>query len=97
MTILATNVRYENGELDLVARHGEALLFIEVRFRHDDSRGTALESVTPRKRARVLRAARRWLSENGGTRGLAVRFDVVGIQQEPFQIDWVCGAFDASP
>ena len=44
--VLARNVRYGDGEIDVVGRLGTHLLFVEVRLRRDDSRGTPLESVT---------------------------------------------------
>ena len=99
LEILARNVRYKDCELDLVCLDGPAVVFVEVKWRHDAERGTAAEGVTPRKRMRIVRAARRWLLENpkasrAGNRD--VRFDVVAIQEEPFAIEWIRGAFDAS-
>lgn len=95
VVILARNVRYANGELDLVGEAGGVLLFVEVKRRKDAERGSPAETVTPRKRARILRAARRWLAENP-TRLREFRFDVVAIQDEPSRVDWIQGAFDAS-
>jgi putative endonuclease len=94
--ILERNVRYVNGEIDLVAEAGGIVLFVEVKRRRDAERGTSAEAVTPRKRARVVRAARRWLLENPARAVRDVRFDVVAIQDEPAGIDWIQGAFDAS-
>ena len=95
LRVLARNVRYRNGELDLVAEDGAVLVFVEVRRRRTAERGGAAESVTARKRARVVRAARRWLVENPRFARREIRFDVVAIQDEPFSIDWIRGAFDA--
>jgi putative endonuclease len=97
--VLARNVRYKDGELDLVCRDGTAVVFVEVKWRRNAERGTAAEGVTPRKRMRIVRAARRWLLENpkatkASTR--EVRFDVVAIEEEPFAIEWIAGAFDVS-
>jgi len=96
LRIVDRNVRYPNGELDLVAETDRLVVFVEVKRRTDAARGTAAESVTPLKRSRVLRAARRWLGDHPESRGREVRFDVVAIQDEPFSIDWIRGAFDAS-
>jgi len=98
LVILDGNVRYPDGELDLVAEGPgkEPLLFVEVRRRRDASRGTPEESVTARKRARLVRAARRWLAEHRERPRGTVRFDVIAIQDEPRRIDWIQGAFDAT-
>ena len=81
--ILARNVRYPDGEIDIVALDGATLVFVEVKWRRNDARGTPAEAVTPKKRDRVIRAARRWLAENPEGRSRAVRFDVVAIRDEP--------------
>jgi putative endonuclease len=96
LRVLARNVRYRNGELDLVAEGGNVLVFVEVRRRRTEACGGPAESVTPRKRARLVRAARRWLVENPRFSGHEIRFDVVAIQDEPFSLDWIRGAFDVA-
>ncbi|HEX7527477.1 MAG TPA: YraN family protein [Thermoanaerobaculia bacterium] len=95
LQILDRNVRYPDGEIDIIALDGATLVFVEVKRRRNDARGAPAEAVTPKKRERVIRAARRWLAENRG-RAAAVRFDVVAIQDEPPKVDWIRGAFDAS-
>lgn len=92
--VLARNVRYAVGEIDLVAREGDALLFVEVKRRRDADRGEGAEAVTSLKRRRIVAAARAWLAEKTRSARL-VRFDVVTIRDEPFRIDWIKGAFDA--
>lgn len=92
--VLARNVRYPVGEIDLVARESDALLFVEVKRRRDAARGEGAEAVTPLKRRRIVAAARAWLAEKNRSARL-VRFDVVTIRDEPFRIDWIKGAFDA--
>lgn len=92
--VLARNYRARGGEIDLVARHGETLLFVEVKRRRSAARGAPAEAVTPLKRRRIVAAARRFLAETEGFARL-VRFDVVAVQDEPRSIDWIQGAFDA--
>jgi putative endonuclease len=95
--ILARNVRYRSGEIDLVAADGTTTVFVEVKRRKNDARGTPAEAVTPKKRDRVIRAARRWLVENPGlSRTGEVRFDVIAIQDDSPAVEWLRGAFDAS-
>ena len=96
LALLARNVRAGGGELDLVAADGRCVVFAEVKWRRDASRGTPAEAVTPAKRRKLLSAARAWLAANpsGGPRD--VRFDVVAIEGEAWKIDWIRGAFDAT-
>jgi putative endonuclease len=95
--IIARNWRRPEGELDLVADDGGLCVFVEVRSRTGVEQGDPLESITPRKRARVIRAARLFLdSETVPATGY--RFDVVGVTffddgREP-QLTHVPGAFE---
>lgn len=92
--ILDRNVRYPGGELDLVAEDGNDLVFVEVRTRKTPSAGSALESVTAGKRARVVRAARLWLVKHPRLAARPVRFDVVAVEGNPPAVTWLRGAFD---
>jgi putative endonuclease len=79
-TILARNWRCPAGEVDIVAREGETLAFVEVRTRRRGSRlGTPEESVTPRKQARMVEVAQTYLQE-AGLGDVAWRIDVVAIE-----------------
>lgn len=96
LSILARNARGGGGEIDLVAADGPAVVFVEVKWRRDASRGTPAEAVTPAKRRRLLSAARAWLAENPSGAAREVRFDVVAIEGGTGTIDWIRGAFDAT-
>ena len=61
--IVARNWRCPIGEIDIVAEHGEALVFVEVRTRRGDRWGTPQESITPAKRARLIEAAQTYLQQ----------------------------------
>ena len=92
LEILERNYLCRAGEIDVVARDGDTVVFVEVKERGGDSHGGAVEAVTPHKRRRVIKAAQRWASAHGATESL-IRFDVVAI-------DWTDGephggAFDA--
>lgn len=93
LQILDRNVRYRDGELDIVALDGATTVFVEVKRRRDSSLGAPAEAVTRTKRARVVRAARRWLAAHPG-RARAVRFDVVAIVDAPAGVTWIKAAFD---
>jgi len=78
LRIVARNWRRPEGELDLVADDHGLCVFVEVRSRTGIEQGDPLESITPRKQARVIRAARMFLdSETVPATGY--RFDVVGV------------------
>lgn len=94
LRILDRNVRYPNGEIDIVALDSGTTVFVEVKRRRDSVLGTPAEAVTVRKRRRVVRAARRWLAAHPA-RGRSVRFDVVAIVDDPPAVTWIKGAFDA--
>ena len=89
------NYRCKLGEIDIVARDGDVLCFIEVRSRRSASRGHPLETVDRRKQARIIRAAEHYLAtQQAGD--CAVRFDVVAILFEPeLDVQLVQGAFEA--
>jgi len=96
LSLLARNVRVGGGELDLVAEDGGTVVFVEVKWRRDASRGAPAEAVTPLKRRKLLSAARGWLAENPSSAPREVRFDVVAIEGGAGKIDWIRGAFDAT-
>jgi len=76
---LDANWRCPYGELDLVMRDGEVLVFVEVRTRHGEWHGTAEESITPVKAARLLRAASAYLAANPAHADDIWRIDVFAI------------------
>lgn len=63
--ILARNVRYRLGEIDIIALHARQLVFIEVRLRRPSSFGDAAASLTRHKQLRILAAAQLWLAGPG--------------------------------
>ena len=68
----------EAGELDIVADDRGTCVFVEVRSRTGEEQGHPLESITPQKRARVIRVARLYLAEETPA-AAAYRFDVVAV------------------
>jgi putative endonuclease len=90
--ILARNYRTRLGEIDLVAREGATLLFVEVRLRRDARYGGAAASIDGRKRLRIELAARHFLARLG--REPACRFDVVTLDGD--NVEWLRGAFETA-
>lgn len=74
--VLDRNYRTPRGEIDLVVRDGEVIVFVEVRARRSEAHGTPAETVKAPKQASILRAARAWLSAHA-LEDARVRFDVV--------------------
>ena len=97
LELLARNVRYRHGELDLVMLDGEALVFVEVRYRRGGSFGDGIDSVGAHKRLRLQRAAASYLASQPQLARCACRFDVIAIAGPPAQpqFDWRRNAFDA--
>jgi putative endonuclease len=98
LTLLVRNLRCRAGEIDLVCRDGVVLVFIEVRQRAHADFGGALASVAPRKRCKLIRAARFVLHSRPAWARSIVRFDVVGVQGDPcglHEIVWIKDAFRA--
>lgn len=89
---LEHNYRTRWGEIDLVMEDKGQIVFVEVRYRVNNSFGGAAASITPAKQARVLRAASQFLAE----RHLAhrpVRFDIVAAEGKAHAFDWLSDAF----
>ena len=78
LVLLSRNWRCADGELDLVLRDGDEIVFCEVKTRRGNRFGAPAEAVDQRKVRRLRHLAVRWMSETG-TRPYAVRFDVVEV------------------
>ncbi len=90
--LIARNVRYPEGELDLIVRERDAVVFVEVRMRRGTSFGGAAASVDVFKQKRLARAAQHWLLQHYGDRWPACRFDVIGVQADG-TMEWLRNAF----
>ena len=82
LTVVARNYRARGGEIDVVARKGNVLVFVEVRSREDSAWGSPEETVTAAKRRRVAAAARRYLATLPAGSWREARFDVVVVEGE---------------
>ncbi|UCH01083.1 MAG: YraN family protein [Deltaproteobacteria bacterium] len=77
--ILKTNYRCPLGEIDLVARDGDVLVFVEIKTRKNESLGQVKEAVTRRKQSQLSKVALAYMKSNNLWRSKA-RFDVVAIR-----------------
>ncbi len=78
MVLVDRNWRCDLGEVDLVLRDGNVLVFCEVKTRSSAAYGHPLEAVTPAKGARLRRLAARWLAEHD-VHAPEIRIDLVGV------------------
>lgn len=95
LQFMEANFRLRFGEIDLIMRDQDTLVFIEVKYRSSDRFGTSLEQVTPRKIQKIRLVAQAYLQRYAQEIPY-VRFDVVGIspQGAGYRFDWVKGAFE---
>ena len=82
LRLLDRNWRCREGELDLVARDDEAIVFCEVKTRRGIGYGSPVEAVTPAKQRRLRLLAQRWLAAHD-EHAPYLRFDVVGVLVRP--------------
>ena len=95
-SILTRNYGTRNGEVDIVAREGQILCFVEVRSRQRETHGGPLQSVDHAKQRRIANAARNYLAQHD-QEDPEIRFDVVAVVQLPRpRIQLVRGAFEAA-
>jgi len=80
--ILARRYRTRVGEIDIVAKDGDTLVFVEVKTRTSEDFGIPAEAVTWRKQRRIVTMARWYLTEKG-LHGCLCRFDVVTVLCRP--------------
>jgi putative endonuclease len=92
LEIVARNYRTRMGEIDLVARDGATLVFVEVRMRSSAHFGGGAESIGPRKQARIVAAARQYLARL--RHEPPCRFDVVTLDDG--SPAWLRAAFEVS-
>ena len=82
LRVLDRNWRCRDGELDIVAREGQALVFCEVKTRRGVGYGHPVEAVTMVKQRRLRTLAQRWLAGHD-EHAPDLRFDVVGVLVRP--------------
>lgn len=77
--ILERNYRDRLGEIDIVARDGRYLVFVEVKYRANSEKGDPAEAVHGGKQRRIRNGARGYLYRHGLGEDVACRFDVVAV------------------
>lgn len=96
LRLVKRNFNVPQGEIDLIMREGDTLVFVEVRYRTRRDFGTAAESIDWRKRRRLANAAARYLQAHPRQADRPSRFDVVSIDHpdgDRPDIQWIQNAF----
>lgn len=81
--IESRNARTKWGELDIVARDGDCLVFVEVRTRTNATSGEPFETIDWRKRRRIVNLAQRWLDDRRLGVSTPCRFDIIAVVGSP--------------
>ncbi len=89
LTLVERNVRYPFGEIDLVMRHQQYWVFVEVKYRSGTQFGGALQALSPGQVARIRQAASHYLQIH--RLDAPCRFDLVAIDNGT--LHWLPGAF----
>ncbi|MFI4970190.1 MAG: YraN family protein [Lysobacterales bacterium] len=98
LALLERNFSCRHGELDLVMRDRDTIVFVEVRYRRGGGFGDGIDSVSHAKRGKLVRAAEMFLATHPRLAHHACRFDVVAVAGDATapSLDWRRNAFDAA-
>ncbi|MBI3003077.1 MAG: YraN family protein [candidate division NC10 bacterium] len=96
LRVLASRFRALRGEIDLVAREGSTVVFVEVKTRRTATFGPPEGAVRAPKQRQIAKVAEAFLSASG-LRGAPCRFDVVAVDlaAHPARVTWIRDAFPA--
>jgi putative endonuclease len=93
LRLVRANFTCRHGEIDLVMRDGDTVVFVEVRYRRGKTFGGAAASVTHAKQRKLISAANLWLGWHPWDASRPCRFDVVAFEGD--EVEWIRGAFEA--
>lgn len=97
LTIVDRNYRCRCGEIDIIARHGQCLIFVEVRSRRNPRFASAAASVDLRKQRKLIKTAQFYLQQHPGLSTNSCRFDVIAFEPRQSRTEpaptWIPGAF----
>ena len=84
--IIEFNYRCRIGEIDIIAKDGKYLCFIEVKYRTNDSHGNPLEAITKSKVKTIINVARTYLKHKGYSENIPIRFDAIAIMGDDVKL-----------
>jgi len=91
LIFVEANFFSREGEIDLIMKHADQLVFIEVKYRKNTAYGSGFEVVNKIKQRKIIQAARHYLHKNQLTENISSRFDIVNI--DPQNTQWLQHAF----
>ena len=95
LTLIAKNYRSQFGEIDLIMKDVNILIFIEVRYRKNDQYGGSIMSITAQKQKKIINTALHFIQDH--QTDTASRFDVIAMSPSetkiPYNIEWIQNAF----
>ena len=91
LSLICRNYYCRFGEIDLIMRDQDTLVFIEVRYRKNNDFGGALASITKRKQDKIVKTAKHYLAQLEDEP--YCRFDVIAIDQQANTPQWIQNAF----
>ncbi len=94
--IIEKNYRCKNGEIDIIARDGKYICFIEVKFRKSTKFGEPEEAVSCNKQKRICKVSKFYLYSKYQSLDTSIRYDVVAIspKEKILTFKWIKNAFD---
>jgi putative endonuclease len=93
LKLITQNFRTIHGEIDLIMREGDEIVFIEVRSRAKNDYGTPIESINKNKQKKVIKTSLIFLQQRNWLDKVNCRFDVIGVNQD--HLEWIQDAFTA--
>ena len=95
LVLLQRNFSSRFGEIDLIMKDDQTLVFVEVKYRRNDHHGSGAEAVTFHKQGRISRTAAWYLAKNPDRAEWVCRFDVISIDPKKRDqgINWIKSAF----
>lgn len=92
---ISSNYQSRLGEIDLIMRDGNTLVFVEVRFRDTASHGGPISSIDRQKQKKIIATAKHYLCQARLFDKVDCRFDVVGISGagSSSKLEWIRSAF----
>ncbi len=99
LKIVDTNVSCRYGEIDIIAKDNQTLVFVEVRYRTQSRYGSGAESVSSQKQKKIIHSAMHYLQKKQLLNTVSCRFDVISVTLTPgdkvpaYDIHWIPDAF----
>lgn len=92
LTLVEQNFSSRYGEVDIIMRESDTLVFVEVRYRKNNHFGGAAASVTPAKQQKIIKTALSYQQRHAPNDG--IRFDIFAIEGDSTKVEWLKNAFD---